>query len=145
MTESEYIRLRAKILALPEFQNGYRTESAPKELVGVMYWLSTKDLKEPKTYAEQVASATAVKQNLLKEVVRTGPFLFTEERCYFIDVKSFELLDWAWSRIPVIDVTEAANHGFMSEFERNPRKYIKKNMSTYIFIIVLCIFTYFIL
>jgi len=145
MTESEYIRIREKVLALFEFKNGYRTLDAPKELVGIMYWLSKKDIKEPKTYEEQVAAATKVKQNLLKEVVRTGPFIFTEERCYFIDIKSFELIDWAWSRIPVIDVTEAAQHGFLTDFERDPSGYIKEKKRLYVFIIILCVLTYLII
>jgi len=62
-------------------------------------------------------------------VLENGPFVFENGQCLFIDVALFQWEDWQWPRIPVMNVTDLAQDAFLTEFDREPRVYLKKWIS----------------
>ena len=95
--------------------------------------------EKPKDFADFMAAATRAKRRLLAYVEEEGPFVFENGRCLFIDVPAFELDDWQWMRIPLLDVTQLGQKAFLTEYERDPKSYFYNHRHQFVILGIIAI------
>jgi len=147
VTEREYIRLYARIMAMSgDFMLSAPPQLSQERFTRIWNYLAAGEEKA-KDFDDLMAASTRAKRRLLAYVEEEGPFIFEDGRCLFIDVLAFELDHWQRMRIPLRDVTHVAQKAFLTEYERDPRSYFYSHRLQFVIlgVVALAAVLYFVL